>query len=171
MIFFFREYSRNETTLKIGHLANVIPCVKWSVWVKNNQFQKTCQKPFYKNIGAVLYKKSERKNNEFLSIKAILKISHYAKAVASTWAQAEATTFAKWLVFVKNWKCQKHAKHHSTRKLKLFSAKKKRSKKHQIFEKWDNFENRPPRKGNSLCKMVKKKHSKKHQIFGERDNS
>ena len=40
------------------------------------------------------------------------------------------------------------------------SAQKNGSKKHQILEKWDNFENRPsckdysPCKGYSLCKMV-----------------
>ena len=41
----------------------------------------------------------------------------------------------------------------STRTLQLFCAK-KRSKKHQMFEKWDNFVNRQPWKGYSLCKMV-----------------
>ena len=41
------------------------------------------------------------------------------------------------------------------------SVQKKRSRKHQIFEKWDNFENQPawkgysPCKDYSLCKMVK----------------
>ena len=31
---------------------------------------------------------------------------------------------------------------------------KNRRKKHQIFEKWDDFENRPSSKGFSLCEMV-----------------
>ena len=31
---------------------------------------------------------------------------------------------------------------------------KDRLKKHQIFEKWDNFKNRPPCKNYSLCKIV-----------------
>ena len=50
--------------------------------------------------------------------------------------------------------CEKH----STRTLELLCAK-KRSKKHQIFEKWDDFENGPsckgysPCNGYSLCKM------------------
>ena len=29
------KYSRNETILKIGHLAKAIVFTKWSVWVKN----------------------------------------------------------------------------------------------------------------------------------------
>ena len=53
---------------------------------------------------------------------------------AKTTAHAKAIAFAKWSVWVKNLKCQKHAKNHSTRTLELFSAK-NRSKKHQIFEK------------------------------------
>ena len=37
--------------------------------------------------------------------------------------------------------------------LELFSAK-DRLREHQIFEKWDDFENRPSCKGYSLCKIV-----------------
>ena len=50
-------------------------------------------------------------------------------------------------------------KNRSRRTLELFCAK-NRSLKHQIFKKWDDFENRPsckgysPCKGYSLCKMV-----------------
>ena len=29
------KYSRNETILKIGHLAKAIAFAKWSVWVEN----------------------------------------------------------------------------------------------------------------------------------------
>jgi len=29
------KYSKNETILKIGHLAKAIAFAKWSVWVKN----------------------------------------------------------------------------------------------------------------------------------------
>ena len=39
---------------------------------------------------------------------------------------------------------------HSTRTLDLLCAK-TRSKKHQIFQKWENFENRPSCMGNSPC--------------------
>ena len=37
--------------------------------------------------------------------------------------------------------------------LDLFCAK-NRLRKHQMFEKWDDFENRPSCKGYSFCKMV-----------------
>ena len=55
--------------------------------------------------------------------------------------------------------------------LELFSAK-DRLRKHQIFEKWDDFENRPSSKGYSLCKMVSlgqklkfKKHAKNDSLI------
>ena len=47
---------------------------------------------------------------------------------------AWAIAHAKWSVWVKNEKCQKGAKNDSTTTLNLLCAK-KRSKKHQIFEK------------------------------------
>ena len=34
------KYSRNETSLKIGHLAKTINFAKWSVWVKTSNGQK-----------------------------------------------------------------------------------------------------------------------------------
>ena len=58
-----------------------------------------------------------------------------------------------------NAKFQKHAKNHSAKTLKVFYAK-TRSKKHQIFQKSDDFKNRlsckglSPCKGNTLCKMA-----------------
>ena len=61
--------------------------------------------------------------------------------------------FAKWSVCVKKSKGQKRAKNDSTSTLELFCAK-NRLKKHQIFEKWDHFENRPSWKGYRFCKMV-----------------
>ena len=75
--------------------------------------------------------------------KTILKIGHHSKPIAHA-------CYSPWSVWVKNWKCWKHAKNYSTRTVELFCAK-SGSKKHQIFEKWDNFENRPPCKGYSLC--------------------
>ena len=52
-------------------------------------------------------------------------------------------------------KCQKHAKNHSTGSLELFCAK-NRSRKYQIFAKWDDFENRPSQAKPiySPCKIV-----------------
>ena len=50
-------------------------------------------------------------------------------------------------------KFKKHAKNDSLIMLELFCAK-NGLKKHQMFEKWDDFENRPSCKGYSFCKMV-----------------
>ena len=74
------------------------------------------------------------------------KIGHHAKTIA----------FAKWSVWIKNWKCLKGAGNDCSTILELLCAK-NRSKKHLILEKWEHFEsgqNWPPRKGYSLCKMV-----------------
>ena len=57
------KYSRNKTTLKISHLAKAIAhakaiaFAKWSVWVKNEKCQKTCEKSFFTTIRDVLCKK------------------------------------------------------------------------------------------------------------------
>ena len=49
--------------------------------------------------------KAARKNTKYSRNETILKIGHLAKAIA----------FAKSSVWVKNLKCQKHAKNHPTR--------------------------------------------------------
>ena len=59
----------------------------------------------------------------------------------------------KILTFVKNWNSKKHVKIHSTNHLELF-CEKNRSKKHQIFQKWEHFENRPSCIGYSPCKIL-----------------
>ena len=75
-----------------------------------------------------------------------------------TWYHPNCAMVPEWAI-KRKWQRQKHAKHHSTRTAQLFCAE-NGSKKHQISEKWDNFENRPscedysPCKGYSLCKMV-----------------
>ena len=74
--------------------------------------------------------KTVRKNIKYSRNETILKIGHLTKAIA----HAKAIAFAKWSVWVKNYKCQKHAKKHSTRTLELFSLK-NCSKKHQVLEK------------------------------------
>ena len=99
--------------------------------------RKTIQQEHY----SCCVKKTAPKTTKYSRNETIFKISHLPKAIA----------FTKWSVWVKNYKCQKHEKNHSTRTLDLFCAK-NRSKKHQIFEKWDNFENRPSWKFYSPCK-------------------
>ena len=73
----------------------------------------------------------------------IFKIGNPAKAIA----------FAKWSFWVKKQNSQNHAKKDSLITLELFCAK-SHLRKHQILEKWDNYENRPSCKGYSLGKMV-----------------
>ena len=83
------------------------------------------------------------------------KIGHLAKAIA----------FAKWSVWVKNKKCQKHAKNHSRRTLALFCGKNSSEKTPNIGV----LQNGLSWKGYSLCKMVSldqelkmPKHAKNH---------
>ena len=69
---------------------------------------------------------------------------------------AKAIAFAKWSVWLKNYKYQKHAIKDSTSTLDLFYAKNS-SKRQLIFEISDHFENwqkGPQCKGYSLCEMV-----------------
>ena len=73
--------------------------------------------------------KTAKKNNKYSRNKTILKIGHLAKAIA----HAKAIAFGKLSVKVKSLKCQKQKKLFTTT-LELFCGK-KRSKKHQIFEK------------------------------------
>ena len=87
--------------------------------------------------------KTAAKNTKYSRNETILKIGHLGKAI----------DFAKWLVWVKNSNGQKRAKKDSTSTLELFCGK-NRCIKHQIFEKWDHFENRPSCKSYWLCKMV-----------------
>ena len=74
---------------------------------------KTCEKPFYKNIGVVLCKRNARKNTKYKRRnEKILKIGPLAKAIA----HGKTIAFEKWSIWVKNKKkCQKHAKNYSTR--------------------------------------------------------
>ena len=87
--------------------------------------------------------KTAWKNTKYSRNETILKIGHLAKAI----------DFAKWSVWVKNSNGKRRVKNDSTSTLELFCAK-NCMKKHQIFEKWDHFENRPSCKGYRLCKMV-----------------
>ena len=98
---------------------------------------------------------SVQKTPKYSRNETILKIGHLAEDIT----HAKAIAFAKWSVWVKNKNSQKHAQNGCTKRRELFCAK-NRWRKHQIFEKWEHFENRPSCKGYSqwkgysLCKMV-----------------
>ena len=87
--------------------------------------------------------KTAGKNTKYSRNELTLKIGHLAKAIG----------FAKWSVWVKNKNAQKYATNDSTRTLELFCGR-NCWKKHQIFGKLEDFENRPSCKGYRLCKIV-----------------
>ena len=93
------------------------------------QMPKTCENHFTRTA-RLFCAKNGSKNNKYWRNKTILKIGHLAKDIA----HAQAIAFAKWSVWVKTYKCQKHAKNRSTRTVGLFCAK-IGSKKPQLLEK------------------------------------
>ena len=126
------KYSRNETILKIGHLAKaiasawVIAFAKWSLWVKTYNSKKDAKN--HSTTGLQLYCRKDgckkhgiySKNDKFSKI---ARIGQYEKAMA----------FAKWSLWVKNLNSRKDTKNDSTTTLQLFCAK-NGSKKHRIFK-------------------------------------
>ena len=101
-----------------------------------------------KSILQIIYscsvQKTARKKTKYSRNATIFKVGHHAKAVAH----------AKSSVWVKKKNSKKLLKIHSTNHSQLLCEKKNFSKKHQIFEKWDHFENRPSCKGYSPCKIL-----------------
>ena len=81
---------------------------------------KTCEKPFYKNITAVLCKKPlEKTNSKYSRNETILKIGHLGKATAHAKASVcKMATLCQKLKMPKTWE-----KNHSTRTMELFCAK------------------------------------------------
>ena len=100
------------------------------------KFQKTCQNQILQIIYTSSVQNTAPKTTKYSKNKTILKITHHAKAISH----------AKSSLPVKNLKLQKHVKIHFTNHLELFCVKNS-SKQHQIFEKWEDFENRPSCKG------------------------
>ena len=91
--------------------------------------------------------KTARQNTKYSRNERSLKLGHLAKAITH---EKAIYSLCKMVSFGQKLKMPKHAKNRSKRTLKLFCAKNS-SKKNQIFEKWDKFENRPSCKGYSLC--------------------
>ena len=71
--------------------------------------------------------KTAPKSTKYSSNETIFKIRHLAEALVL----AKAIAPAKWSVWDKNQKCQKHAKDQSTSTLNLFCAKKSAAKKNK----------------------------------------
>ena len=92
------KYSRNESTLKIGHHAckGYSPC-KIPTLAKKFKFQKTCQNPFYKSFRVVVSQETIPKNTKYSRNKSILKIGHHA---------CKAYSPCKILTLAQNLKCK-----------------------------------------------------------------
>ena len=58
-------YSRNETILKIGHLAKAIDFARWSVWLKNSNGQKRAKNDSRGTLGLFCAKNRRKKNQIF----------------------------------------------------------------------------------------------------------
>ena len=92
------KYSRNETILKIVHIAKAIAHVKAiafakeSVLVKNEKCQKHAKNDSTRILELFCEKKTARKNTKYSRNETILKIVHLAKAMA----HVKAIAFAKW---------------------------------------------------------------------------
>ena len=109
---------------------------------------KTCEKRLHKHITAVLFKKRSKKHLIFE------KWDDFENR--QKWPLCKGYSLCKMVSLRQKIKlpktCVKRLQKHIT--AVLFKT---RSKKHLIFEKWDDFENRqkwPPCKGYSLSKMV-----------------
>ena len=136
------KYSRNESILKIGHHAKAIAHAKSSLCLKNYNSKKHVRIHSTNHL-QLFCAKNRSKKHRYSRNESILKIGHHAKAIAH----------AKSSLWLKNYNSKKHVKIHSTNHLQLFCVK-NRSKKHQIFQKWEHFENRPSCKGYSQCKIL-----------------
>ena len=64
------KYSRNETILKISHLAKAIAFERWSVWVKKS-YQKRSKNDFATILELMCGKKNPRKKHQIFKKKKL----------------------------------------------------------------------------------------------------
>ena len=126
----------------MGHHAQAIALAKSSLWVKNSN-SKNHVKIFSLNHLELFCAKYRSKKPQIFE-----KWHHFQNRPS-----CKGYSLCKILTLGQKLELQKHVKIHSTNHLELFCAK-YRSKKPQIFKKWDFFENRPLCKGYSLCKIL-----------------
>ena len=116
---------------------------------------KTCEKRLYKHVTIVLCKRRLEKTANIRKTGRFGKLEKWP--LCKGYSLSKMPTLAQTLKLLKT--CVKRLQKHIT--AVLFKT---RSKKHLIFEKWDDFENRqkwPLCKGCSLCKMVGLRQNKK----------
>ena len=133
--------------LKSAILQRVQTLQKWSVWVENSNGEKRAKNDSTSTLELFCAKNRWKKHQIFQ------KWDHFENRPS-----CKGYRLAKWSAWLKNSNGQKGKRNDSTSRLELFCAK-NRWKKHQIFEKWDHFKNRPSCKGKghlakALCKMV-----------------
>ena len=106
---------------------------------------KTCQKRICKHITVVLWK------NPLEKTPIIRQMRWFWKSVIFQRLQTllDGQCLGPKLKSPKNWEKRSLQAHYIS-----FVRKNHWKKQHQIFEKWDDFENRPSCKGYRLCKMV-----------------
>ena len=136
------KYSRNESILKIGHLAKAVDFAKLSVWVINWNGQKHAKNDSTSTL-ELFCAKSRSWNNQIFE-----KWKHFGNGPCG-----KGYRVCKMVSLGQKLKWPKTCKNDSTSTLELFCGK-NRSWNHQIFQKWKHFENRPYCKGYRVCKMV-----------------
>ena len=96
---------------------------------------KTCAKRLYKKTRVVPVQKTAGKHTKYSRSETILKIGHLARAMA----HAKAKAFAKIFSLGQKLKWPKTCTKRLYKKTRVVLCKKPAGKKHQIFEKWDDF--------------------------------
>ena len=134
--------SRNESILKMGHLARAMAhakaiargfckCLcKMVILGQKLKMPKKCEKPFYKNFRVVLWKKPLEKRP---TIREIRRFENQPSCKG--YSPCRGYSLCKMVILGQKLKLpKKNAKNHSKRTLKLFCGK-NCSKKDQLFEK------------------------------------
>ena len=156
VVLYKRRLEKTANTQKIGRFGKL---EKWPLWKgyslckiaslgETLKLPKTYRKQLCDHITVVLCKKSLEKTPNIWKIRRFWKLEKWL--LCKGYSLCKMVSLRQKIKLLKT--CEKRLHKHIT--AVLF---KKRSKKHLIFEKWDDFENRqkwPLCKGYSLCKMV-----------------
>ena len=146
---------KHEIFEKSDHFKNRPSCKGYSPWKivslgQKLKFQRNMSKSFLKMISTCSVQKTAPRKHEIFE-----KWDHFEnRPSCKGYSPCKILTLGQKLKFQKSFLWFRVVlKIHSTNHLQLFCAK-NRSKKHEIFEKWDHFENRPSCKGYSPCKIL-----------------
>ena len=137
------KYSKNKTILKIGYHANAIAHAKSSHLVKNLNSKKHVKIHSSNHIKIFCAKNSSKKHEIFE------KWDH-----SQNCPSCKGYSPCKILTLGQKLKFQKTCQNPFYKQFTLVVCKKPLKKKHQIFDKWEHFENQPLCKGYSPCKIL-----------------